>query len=60
MSSKYGIGYIIDLSNLELNNKNITKIYKNISDYILDILEIYRRYNPILIYIDIILIYFKE
>ena len=37
VSSKYGIRYIIDLSYLELNNKNITKIYKNISYYILDI-----------------------
>ena len=37
MSSKHGVGYIINLSNLEVNNKNITKIYKNVSHYILDI-----------------------
>jgi len=36
MSSKHGIGYIIDLSSLQLNNKNITKMYENVRDYILD------------------------
>ena len=36
VSSKHGIGYIIDLSDLQLNNKNIAKIYENIRHYILD------------------------
>ena len=40
MSSKHGVGYIIDISGLQLNNKNITKMYENVRDYILDILYI--------------------
>ena len=36
VSSKHGIGYIINLFDLQLNNKNVTKIYKNVRHYILD------------------------